>query len=218
MVSPERLDIMQMTWVRLLSRFNVEPAPAYPIFDRLIEAYQETHRHYHNLEHINEVLKVAGKLADQSESLLTIQLAIWFHDAVYDATRTDNERRSAELARELLLPVNVDPAIVETVERLILATAIDAITPEHADGKIMLDADRSILGADPKRYQRYVDGIRKEYQHVSDELWRAGRGKLLQHWLDQPRLFLTERMHSVGDEPARTNLRAELDALNLTSS
>src|SRR5262245_10907424 len=99
-LSPERLDQLLAGWVRLLANWSVTPADAYPVLDRLVSAYSEPHRYYHTLEHLAEMFKVAGKLADAATDPAAVQLAIWFHDAVYDSRATDNEERSAALADE----------------------------------------------------------------------------------------------------------------------
>src|SRR3954470_9982464 len=107
MISPERLDLMQASWVQLLARWSASPAEAYPVFDRLVAAHTEPHRFYHTLEHLNEMFKVAGKLADAAPDPAAVQLAVWFHDAVYDPRATDNEARSAALISEQLRPLGI---------------------------------------------------------------------------------------------------------------
>src|SRR3954467_11456663 len=98
---------MQAGWVRLLARFDVPPVDAYPVFDRLVAAHTEPHRFYHTLEHLAEMFRVAGKLADAASAPAAVHLAVWFHDAVYDPRATDNEGRSAALAAELLRPLGI---------------------------------------------------------------------------------------------------------------
>src|SRR5215213_26778 len=106
---------MQTGWVRLMGRYGVSPADAYPVFGRLVAAHTEPHRFYHTLEHLNDMFKVAGKLADAATDPAAVQLAIWFHDAVYDPRATDNEDQSAALAAELLKPLGLPEAILAHV-------------------------------------------------------------------------------------------------------
>jgi predicted metal-dependent HD superfamily phosphohydrolase len=209
-IAPERLELMQTGWVRLLAHYGVEPAAAYPVFDRLVAAYSEPHRFYHTLEHVNEVLKVVGKLADVAADTSAIQLAIWFHDAVYDPRATDNEERSATLAGELLRPRGVPEPALQHVAAMIRATAHSPTAEVDADTAVLLDADLAILSAEERRYARYAADIRREYAWVDDAAYRAGRTKVLQSFLDRPRIYRTERMHAVAEEPARRNLLAEI--------
>ena len=213
MVTPERLDGLQRGFARLLDGYGVAAADAYPLFDRLVSAHEEPHRHYHTLEHVGEVLRVAGRLAATSPG--AVALAAWFHDAVYDPTRHDNEERSAELAARELTALNVDAATVEAVAKLVRATAHlgDGAAPEDADARALLDADLAILGAAPVRYERYARDIRREYAHVPDGDYARGRVAVLERFLARPWLYFDARMVLEGDGPARANLAAERDRL-----
>ncbi|MCE9564336.1 MAG: hypothetical protein K8U57_20050 [Planctomycetes bacterium] len=212
MISPERLDSMQGGWVRLLERFGVTPAEAYPPFDELVAAYTAPDRHYHNLEHLAEMFRVAGRLAAHTEDPAAVQLAIWFHDAVYDPRAKDSEARSADLASKLLGNVGVPTATIEKVARLVRATAHLLPTEPIADGDtaVLLDADLAILGASEERYRRYAADIRREYAFVPDADYRAGRAGVLKKFLARPRIFLHQVLVDEGEERARANLSAEL--------
>jgi predicted metal-dependent HD superfamily phosphohydrolase len=213
MISPERLELLQQGWVRLLGRLGVSPADAYPPFDDLVARYAEPQRHYHNLEHVAEVLKVAAKLADAGGNADGIALAVWYHDAVYDPRAKDNEERSAALAVAVLAPLGVPKELLERVADLIRATAHTTAVPADAESAILLDADLAILGAEVGRYRRYADAIRGEYAWVDDAAYREGRAKVLETFLARDRIYRTERMFAAGEEAARANLRWEVERL-----
>jgi predicted metal-dependent HD superfamily phosphohydrolase len=97
------------------------------------------------------------------------------------------------------------------VERLVLATAGHA--PSAADEAVLVDADLAILGAEPKDYAAYVQGVRVEYRHVPDDQWRTGRAAVLQRFLDATPLFHTAVMHRESEVRAKANLTAELAGL-----
>lgn len=212
MLSPERLEILQIYWVRLLGQFGVEPVSAYPTLDRLIQAYSEPHRAYHNLEHLNDVLRVIGKLASLAENPDLVFLAGWFHDVVYDPLAKDNEEASAQWAIAELGGLIGDER-ANVVADLVRATMHDNRTEMNADTAVLLDADLSILGAEPKRYEKYAKAIRQEYSFVLEEDYRIGRTKVLQSFLARERLFQTERMYAVGEELARQNIANEIAVL-----
>jgi predicted metal-dependent HD superfamily phosphohydrolase len=214
MLSPERLAAMQAGWVHLLECYSIAPAAAYPIFDRLVAVHSESHRCYHNLEHLSEMFKVAGKLADFASNLSAVQLAIWFHDAVYDPKAKDNEERSAALLVALLQPLGVPEPILTHVKAMILATAHAQLDDVDADTAALLDADLAILSAEDRRYARYAADIRREYSWVDDAAYRAGRTKVLESFLARPRIYRTERMRTAADELARRNLRREIEQLS----
>jgi predicted metal-dependent HD superfamily phosphohydrolase len=215
MISPERLAALQQGWARLLDRYRVPPADAYPVFDVLVAAYSAPDRHYHNLEHVAEMLRVAARLTSITDDPSAVQLAVWFHDAVYDPRAKDNEARSAELAETLLGPVGVPRGELERVARLVHATAhlSDPRPPGDRETAILLDADLAILGAAPERYARYAAAIRREYAWVPEPEYRAARAQVLEHFLARPRLFWTDLAFQEGEEPARANLAAERASL-----
>ncbi len=219
MISPERLDAMQASWVRLLSSLSVSPATAYPIFDQLVEAHQQPQRYYHTLEHLAEMFRVFGRLAPLCRNPVAVQLAVWFHDVVYDPKSHDNESRSAAKVFEWLQPLGFSLELLNRVTELVRATAhLNATEPvTDPDTMVLLDADLAILGASESRYQRYAADIRKEYAHVTDADYRTGRIGVLNHFLARLRIYHTTILQNEGDAPARRNLLAEIEQLQSPS-
>lgn len=207
MISPERLDQFQRQWANLLGSFGVSPSAAYPVFDRLVAAYTEPHRHYHTLEHLGEMFRVVARLPVVDSR--AVQLAVWFHDVVYDPRANDNEDRSADRVAEWLGSLGV-PGLTRVAE-LVRATAhLTAEAVSDPDTVVLLDADLAILAAAEHRYQRYAADIRKEYHWVPDEAYRTGRIAVLETFLARPRLFQTEVMFAEGEAAARRNLTSEV--------
>ena len=219
MVSPERLESMQKGWLRVLEKYRVAPADAYPPFDALVSAYTAPERHYHNLEHLDEMFKVAERLSASVEDPSALHLAIWFHDAVYDSRAKDNERRSGELAVDLLGPIGVPSSTIERIVQMIWATAhtADSTPPALRDTQVLLDADLAILGASEDRYARYATDIRKEYAWVPEADYRKGRAAVLERFLAAPRIYHTQILFEEGEQRARANLRTELASLQASS-
>lgn len=217
MVTPERLDGLQRSWVNLLAPFGVTPAAAYPAFDRLVEAYSEPHRHYHNLEHVGEVLRVVGRLSAglSLADVSALQLAVWYHDAIYDPKAKDNEERSAAFADVELLGLLNHGTIRKQVMMLVESTA--HFDPKGYTGStydILHDADLAILGASEVRYARYAADIHKEYAWVPDADYRDGRRKVLESFLSRERIYRTDVMFAEGEAAARRNLAGEVSALS----
>jgi len=153
--------------------------------DRLVAAWSEPARHYHTLQHLNECLALASvwgaNLAPRDHALLDV--ALWFHDAVYDPQARDNEARSAQLAVSALQAHGVAPDLAQRVAQLVLATA--HATPVAAGNlltDLLLDIDLAILGACAKRYAQYEAQIRAEYAWADDAAYAAGRAKVLSHF------------------------------------
>lgn len=178
----------------------------------LAAAYAEPHRAYHTAAHIAEVLRWYDHVADAVgwREPAAIYLAVVFHDAVYDPARTDNEARSAELARRLADAAGIDPAVIDRSAALILLTArhgtLDSAVADDLDAAHFLDCDTAILGAPPAEFDTYDAAIAAEYARVPAEAFRAGRRAFLAGLLARPRIFLSELLHARLDAAARANL------------
>jgi predicted metal-dependent HD superfamily phosphohydrolase len=178
--------------------------------DELVAAYTAPGRHYHNLKHIEDCLgALAGvkNLAAAEREILTE--AIWWHDVVYDATRSDNEELSARLAEQ-----HIRPDLGPEVGRLIRLTKSHQVASEDRLGAILISIDLSILGAEPARYDAYAAAIRKEYAHVGDGDYRAGRAKVLSLFAARPFIFPDADFAARYDRQARQNLARELASLS----
>jgi len=188
------------------------------LFEGLLARHREPHRRYHTATHVMWVVRhvrhlLAASPADAVASVdaEAVLLAALFHDAVYDPACADNEAVSAALAVRAADALAWASERQATVERLVLATAGHA--PSAPDEAVLVDADLAILGAEPKDYAAYVQGVRVEYRHVPDDQWRTGRAAVLQRFLDATPLFHTEVMHHERESRAKANLAAELATL-----
>jgi predicted metal-dependent HD superfamily phosphohydrolase len=191
--------------------------------DGLLIRYGEPSRHYHTATHIMWVLRHLHDLASASVRELSSELiaAALYHDAIYDSRAADNEARSAALAARELSEIGWSAEQCAAVEALIITTAghVAAEASPLAgrdnddEANMLLDADLAILGSEPGAYSAYVHGIRSEYIHVDDDAWRSGRARILQQFLDRPRLFATEYMYTAREHRARANIAAELAGL-----
>lgn len=215
MISPERLESMQQQWVRLLAEFNVAPAAAYPLFDRLVAAYSESQRHYHTMEHLAEMFRVANRLIQPSDDKNAMLLAIWYHDYVYDPKRDDNEIQSAIHAARDMETLGINTDLQNHVIRLIYATQHGVLHDQAPGHTVLSDADLAILGASERRYDRYAADIRKEYQHVPDGEYRVGRIKVLKSFLyRRDSIYSHAIMIEEGEAAALANMKREITKLS----
>ena len=178
-------------------------------FERLVRAYTLPERYYHNLTHIDRLLMTLDRF-DDLQNPRAVYLAAWFHDVVYDSQATDNEAKSAEFARELLISLGESIETIDRVEQLILATQGHHIDSADRDLCIFLDADLAIFGADPVRYQAYQQAIRHEYSWVTDLDYQAGRIQVLESFLQRDRLYYTDLLFAELESIARVNLEQEI--------
>ena len=178
----------------------------------LLSRYREPHRSYHGLAHIVRVLRAVDDLvaAVEVDDADAVRFAAWFHDAVYDPRASGNEAASAHLATKALTQLGQPADRATRTGELVEATA--GHLPTKADEAVLIDADLAVLGADPATYETYARGVRREYAHVDDEAWRAGRAAVLQGFLDRATIYTTAPMQAF-EARARANLAAELAGL-----
>ncbi|WNV82709.1 HD domain-containing protein [Umezawaea sp. Da 62-37] len=181
----------------------------------LCERYTEPHRRYHNADHVRQVVRDAALLAgDECErDRALVALAALAHDVVYDGKPGDDERRSAEWARDQLMATGVADQDVGRVEDLVLATLTHEAAPGDRLAAVLLDADLAILGSDGAGYERYRAAVRSEYGHVPDGAWRVGRAAVLRSLLGRGSLYLTDGGRERWAVAARRNLSGELEGL-----
>jgi predicted metal-dependent HD superfamily phosphohydrolase len=182
------------------------------LFSKLRTAYSEPGRYYHNESHVSECLnqfRKYGSLARHSEE---VELAIWFHDAVYDTTLSDNEEMSAAWAKEYLNSVRAKPDAVDRIVDMILATKTHIAISE--DSELMIDIDLGILGTPQNIFEEYDLAIRKEYHWIPEKDYRKGRAQVLKSFLDREAIYRTVVIRDIYEAQARENLTRKVDELS----
>ncbi len=182
------------------------------IFSELASAYRDPSRHYHSESHINECLNQFDSYRHLVANPASVEVAFWFHDAVYDTARSDNELRSAQWAERYLNEMGVQPTVVTAIADMINATSTHKVNSE--DAKIMLDIDLGILGTEPAVFEAYDDAIRAEYHWVPWTQYREGRVRILRSFLDRERIYQTDELFAKLESQARENLERKIDQLS----
>lgn len=183
--------------------------------DELVRAYTAPERHYHNLAHIEAMLGLMRMHALSDPA--SVEAAIWFHDAVYDTRRHDNEERSAALATERLAGL-LSPDRVGRIAALIRATAGHTV-PDFSDAAarndcaLFLDMDLAILGSAPEDFAAYESAVRREYAWVPQPLWIEGRRQVLERFLARPMIYASQSFRASHEAAARRNLTRSLKQL-----
>ena len=180
--------------------------------------YAEPHRAYHTQAHVDAMLAGLRELDTAIAHADAVELAIWYHDAIYDPAAGDNERRSADLLRTELAGL-ADAALLAQAESLVCWTADHHIpsglpADRHQDAALFLDLDMAVLGADRSTFDAYERGIAAEYVPVYGwSGFSAGRAQFLQAMLQRPQLFQSVHFHRLHDAAARANLQRALARL-----
>ncbi len=175
----------------------------------LCRRYAEPHRAYHTLAHIDHCLEEfesARLLASHPDA---VDLALWYHDAVYNPRATDNEERSAKLDLEMGRRASLPPDLIRTAGDLILASKHRAL-PADPDGQVFVDVDLAILGQSWRRFSEYEELIRREYEWVPSWLFRRKRSTLLKSFLARTTLYSTSLFRHKYESKARDNIARSL--------
>jgi predicted metal-dependent HD superfamily phosphohydrolase len=194
----------QRSWQRAWASLGLSAPEG--LIQPLMDAWAEPQRHYHSLQHLRECLALLEPALDLAQHPGEVELALWFHDAVYDPQGTGNEGRSADWAVEALALAGAGSEVQERVRALIMSTCHDA-EPEDDDARLLVDIDLAILGADPARFTEYDTQVREEYRWVPDLVYRTRRREVLAGFLARPAIYGTGRFRERFEAQARENLR-----------
>ena len=181
-------------------------------FDQLYSAYTAPDRFYHGIGHIAECLRELDSVRELAVDARAIELAIWYHDVVYDGRRQDNEERSADMARRCLGELAMDEEVIAEVHRLILLTRHDREPPD-LDGKLIVDIDLASLARPAEVFDENTRLIRREYPHVAESDFARGRRDMLGRFLARPRIYYTDAFRDRYEAKARENLSRALAKL-----
>lgn len=201
-------------WVLLTNRTSARnPDLAHKTIERIIKKYSGSNRHYHNIDHLSNLVYLQRQYAPfivDNDSLL---YAIYFHDLIYKVTRSDNEERSAQEAVAFLNRIGYPEDKQHKIFAFIAATQKHVNPILDPDLDYLLDFDLHILGARPFQYEAYTRQVRKEYAIYPTFMYRKGRKKVLQHFLSQPEIYKTAVFRDKYELKARENMERELEQL-----
>lgn len=178
----------------------------------LIAAHSEKHRAYHTLDHITACLIHLDTVRAQVEKPEEVEMALWFHDAVYDPFSATNEEDSAEWAADWLQDRGAAKPVIARIADHILDTKSHE-TPASKDGQYMLDIDLSILGTPPDIYDRFERDIRREYKRVPSFIFKKKRKAILEGFLERDPLYATPYFQEKLESQARANLERAIAQL-----
>jgi predicted metal-dependent HD superfamily phosphohydrolase len=181
-------------------------------YTELIRAYTEKHRHYHSDAHINACLQHFDSVRELAEYPAEVELALWFHDAIYKPMSSTNELDSANWCAKFLAENNIADEIVQRVHKLIMATCHSAELIGN-DERLVVDIDLAILGAPADIYQTFETNVRNEYQWVPSFIFKNKRKEILQSFLNRHRIYHHIYFYDLLERRARENLAAAISRL-----
>lgn len=207
----EGANFLLVSWRDLTASFSLSEDKSIEIFTLLGTQYKENTRYYHNWQHIKAMLKGLDNYSEEINDRMSVELAIWFHDAIYVPLRKDNESRSAKFFYQHLSK-DLPQERVRKVMKYIEATKNHSKTNDK-DLQVLLDLDLAILGQSKNVYQNYASQVREEFGYVPNFLYKRGRKLVLKSFLDKPTIYQTLFFQEKLEEQARENIRQELESL-----
>lgn len=178
-------------------------------WNEIEKKYSAESRHYHNFRHLENMFEEVESVKAQIKNFNNVSFSIFYHDIIYDASSKSNEEKSAEFSKKRLEDLNIAKEDIQKVYAQILATKSHQKSDDQ-DTNFLLDADLSILGKDNKAYLEYTKQIRKEYSIYPDFLYKPGRKKVLEHFLELESIFKTDFFKAKYEVQARKNIEVEL--------
>lgn len=177
--------------------------------------YSEKSRYYHTLKHLYHMFQEYDRIKTSIYDNMAFEFAIWYHDIIYKASKTNNEEQSAQVAVDRLQKLSLENSQIELIKTLIISTKKHStLAKEHiSDNAYLLDIDLSILGSDWNTYQTYCSNIRKEYKMYPTFMYNKGRKEVLKRFLERDTLYFTEYFKEKFETQARENIKTELEML-----
>lgn len=203
---------MLYNWLDLWRRLGAHGEPR-RYHDELVALYSAPDRAYHTLAHIEQCLVECERLPSDLAERPLLELALWYHDAIYDTRAQDSEERSAELASRMACEVGLTEPSAARVDALIRLTKTHEVPEGDLVAAYLVDIDLAILGSEPDRFAEYDRQIRQEYSWVPAEFYEPRRRQILAGFLGRPAIYRTPLFHALYEHRAHANL-AQMLALH----
>jgi len=208
----KQIIMLKETFTKLLSKYTDDNRLTNILWTEIEKNYTGKKRHYHTLQHLDNLYSQLTIVKEEIKNWETILFTLYYHDIIYNATKSDNEEKSAELAEKRMKEISVSSNIIEQCKEQILATKSHHKSID-SDTNYFTDADLSVLGKSWETYALYYKNVRKEYAIYPAFIYNPGRKKVLNHFLSMDRIFKTDFFYNKFETQAKQNLQRELDSL-----
>jgi len=200
-------------FLKLWDRCPIEDEKTDPsqVYDLLVGLYATPWRRYHTAAHLDHCLALFDRVRGKMDDPDAVEMALWFHDAIYDTRAEDNEDRSADLF-DAEVGCHADDAFREKVIELILVTS-HGDPPWDRDTGFIVDIDLSSFGLPWDDFMEDSSNVRKEYAHLSDSEFHRGQLRFFRHLLTRPSFFSTPYFRHHYEDQARSNLKRKIEGL-----
>ena len=162
----------------LLDKWNIKLN-----YNILLSMWNESHRHYHNLNHLNDLIEQINESKSKysEKEYEKLMLTALFHDCVYDPMSSTNEEDSANFLMECV--VDKSNSDVLEVKQMILDTKTHQSTTNLSEK--FNHYDMSIVEKDFDQLLEWENGISEEFSVYTKDEYKVGRLKFLESLLDK---------------------------------
>lgn len=181
------------------------------VFDQIRDYYSEDWRRYHTPVHLEHCLDCFDRVRHLLRQPDSVEMALWFHDTIYDTQADDNEDRSADWFQSAV-GRHSEPAFAARVRELILATKHNNL-PSDNDAGFMVDIDLSSFGLPWEQFLDDSNNVRDEYRHLSDADFYRGQLQFLRYLLGRSSFFASPYFREHYEARARANLKRKMEDL-----
>ncbi|MBS1509354.1 MAG: hypothetical protein JST86_00820 [Bacteroidetes bacterium] len=204
--------MLKETFIALIRKSTSDERLVQQLWTEVETNYSSPKRYYHTLQHLEDMMQRLDDVKEQIKSWDTILFSLYYHDIIYNALKTTNEEKSAEIAADRMQNLMIPKPVIDGCVQQILATKKHAGNSD-ADTNFFTDADLSILGQPWPVYETYFKNIRKEYKLYPDVIYLPGRKKVLIQFLQMERIYKTDHFYNLFEQQAKQNLQQELELI-----
>lgn len=202
--------IMEERWHSCTSSLLIAHDKSAEIWAELCDKYCESHRSYHTLQHLQDLFELKDQYAEIMKDHLVIDLAIFFHDIIYDPKSSSNEEDSVKLFLLRLTEFLESETLLKVATYIQATKQHDVMESSDNDLKLFIDLDMSILGRNREEYEAYASKIRFEYSFVNPEIYCEKRSAFLEKFANQTNpIFASKLLRERFESRARENLTWE---------
>lgn len=204
--------MLKTIFTELVKKYTADDSISKHLWNEIVINYCDAGRYYHNLNHLEAIIRELSDVKDNIPHWDTAMFSVFYHDIVYNALRSDNEAQSADKAQLRLHDIGFPKD--QTTQCVLQILATKGHNPgDDATTQLFIDADLAILGKPTQAYTEYSENLRKEFFIYTDKEYKAGRKKILKHFLAMDRIFKTEHFYNKYEKQARKNIESELSLL-----
>lgn len=204
--------MLKTIFTELVKKYTADDSISKHLWNEIVINYCDAGRYYHNLNHLEAIIRELSDVKDSIPHWDTAMFSVFYHDIVYNALRSDNEAQSADKAQLRLQEIGFPKD--QTTQCVLQILATKGHNPgDDITTQLFIDADLAILGKPTQVYTEYSENLRKEFFIYTDKEYKAGRKKILKHFLAMDRIFKTEHFYNKYEKQARKNIESELSLL-----